>query len=206
LFRLYPSKYITPNVPTSESGTATLGITVDQHHGQHQFELNVFYGCANGFGAVGENLHTHRRRQRMLQLWEQFLNAVRHRDNVCAGLSLHVHDHRRIQVHPCGLLVILGAVDDHRHVGQTDRRSVLVCDHQGTVVGARYQLIVGANGERLPRSVNHSLGLIDVGKANLRTQIFQAQSVGSQRGRVRLNTNGGLLSSADGDQANARQL
>ena len=28
LLRLYPSRYITPNVPTSESGTATLGITV----------------------------------------------------------------------------------------------------------------------------------------------------------------------------------
>ena len=28
LFRLYPSRYMTPNVPTSESGTATLGITV----------------------------------------------------------------------------------------------------------------------------------------------------------------------------------
>ena len=28
LFKLYPSRYITPNVPISESGTATLGIAV----------------------------------------------------------------------------------------------------------------------------------------------------------------------------------
>ena len=28
LFRLYPKRYMTPNVPTIESGTATLGITV----------------------------------------------------------------------------------------------------------------------------------------------------------------------------------
>ena len=28
LFRLYPSRYMTPNVPTSERGTATLGMTV----------------------------------------------------------------------------------------------------------------------------------------------------------------------------------
>ncbi len=28
LFRLYPSRYITPKVPTSERGTATLGMTV----------------------------------------------------------------------------------------------------------------------------------------------------------------------------------
>src|ERR1035437_4189610 len=28
LFRLYPSRYITPKVPTNESGTAMLGITV----------------------------------------------------------------------------------------------------------------------------------------------------------------------------------
>ena len=28
LSRLYPHKYITPNVPTSESGTATLGMAV----------------------------------------------------------------------------------------------------------------------------------------------------------------------------------
>ena len=30
LSRLYPQTYITPNVPTSESGTATLGISVAQ--------------------------------------------------------------------------------------------------------------------------------------------------------------------------------
>jgi len=28
LLRVYPSRYITPNVPTIESGTATLGMTV----------------------------------------------------------------------------------------------------------------------------------------------------------------------------------
>ena len=54
LFRLYPSRYMTANVPTSDSGTATLGMIVagevpqeqeDHHHhqadGQQQLELHV---------------------------------------------------------------------------------------------------------------------------------------------------------------------
>ena len=54
LFRLKPSRYMTPKVPTSESGTATAGITVpatlaqeeedhehDEHDREEQLELHV---------------------------------------------------------------------------------------------------------------------------------------------------------------------
>ena len=68
LFRLYPSRYITPNVPTSDNGTATLGITVpddgaqeeknhedDERDRQHEFELNVLHRGADRVRAIGQN-------------------------------------------------------------------------------------------------------------------------------------------------------
>ena len=86
LFRLYPSRYITPNVPTSESGTATLGITVareiaqenkdhhdDQADGDHQFEQDIFDRRADGLVRSVRNGDLDRRGERRLQLGNSFL-------------------------------------------------------------------------------------------------------------------------------------
>ena len=83
-------------MPTSESGTATLGMTVadkipqkqedDHHHqtdGEHQLELHVVDRRANGLRAVGEDLNFDRGRQRRLQLRQKLLDAVGHADDVC---------------------------------------------------------------------------------------------------------------------------
>ena len=69
LFKLKFSMYMTANVPTSDSGTATLGITVaakraqeekdhehDEADRQHQLELHVLDRGANRRRAVGENV------------------------------------------------------------------------------------------------------------------------------------------------------
>ena len=60
---------MTPKVPTIESGTATAGMTgggkraeeeEDDHHdegdGEDELELHVLDRCADGVGAVGEDL------------------------------------------------------------------------------------------------------------------------------------------------------
>ncbi len=122
LFRLKPKRYMTPKVPTRETGTATLGMMVagevaqeqeDDHdhqdHGQHQLELHVFDGAADGGGAVGQHGDVHRRRQGALQLGQQLLDAVDDLDDVGAGLALDVDDHRRGVVHPGRLLDVFGA-------------------------------------------------------------------------------------------------
>ena len=90
LLRLKPSRYITPNVPTSDSGTDRLGMMVaaraaqeeedhqhDQHDRERQLELDVVHRGADRRGAVGQHRHVDRRRQRRLQLRQQRLDARR---------------------------------------------------------------------------------------------------------------------------------
>ncbi len=85
-----PARYITANVPISDSGTDRLGMMVagdvaqeqvDHHHHQrdrqHQLELHVADRGADGGGAVGEDLHVERGRQRLLQLRQQRLDRCR---------------------------------------------------------------------------------------------------------------------------------
>ena len=42
-------------------------------------------------------------------------------DEVRAGLSLHVHDHRALLAVPAGELVVLDAVDDGGDIAEADR-------------------------------------------------------------------------------------
>src|SRR6185437_15747467 len=81
LLRLKPQRYMTPNVPTSESGTERLGISVD--------------GSADGRRAIGQDRDIDRRRQGRLEARQQRLDAVDHGDHVGAGLALHVEDDGR---------------------------------------------------------------------------------------------------------------
>ena len=91
LLRLKPSRYMAPNVPTSDSGTDRLGMMVaralrrksedhqhHQHDGERQLELDVRDRGADGDGAVGQHRDVDRRRQRRLQLRQQRLDAVDH--------------------------------------------------------------------------------------------------------------------------------
>ena len=219
LSRLNPSRYMTPKVPTRDSGTDTLGMSGrgevaqeqenhhhDQRDGQQQSELDVPHRSANRRGAIGEHGNLHSLGQSALQLRQQFLDAVHHLDDVGAGLPLNIDDDRRHVVHPCRLLHVLGIVDDVGDVGQMHRRAIPVCHDERPVLRTGEKLIVGGNGERTLRPVEGSLGLIDVGRHDGAAQIFQAQSVGGQRGRVRLHPHGRALSSADAHQPHARQL
>ncbi len=74
---------MTPNVPTSDSGTAMLGMMVGAHvaqereHDEHdeadredERELDVFDGRAHGLGAVTEDLHVDALRQRRARAGE----------------------------------------------------------------------------------------------------------------------------------------
>ena len=95
-----PARYITPKVPTSDSGTATLGISVAEALRRNtkitattRPTARISSNCtslhrgADGDGAVGEHLHVHRGRQRALQLRQQRLDAVHRLDHVGARLA-----------------------------------------------------------------------------------------------------------------------
>ena len=105
LFRLNPIKYMMPNVPTSDRGTAAAGMTVadsvrrnredhhdDQRDREHQLELHVPDGSADGNRAVGQHGDLDGRGQCALQLRQQLLDTVHHFDDIGARLPLDIDD------------------------------------------------------------------------------------------------------------------
>ena len=141
LFRLKPSRYMTPNVPTSESGTATAGMTVAARLRRKRKITSTTSttdstssNCTSATEARMVVVRSVRTvtwtdgGQRGLELRQQRADAVDDRDDVGARLALDVHDHRRRLVHPRRLLDVLGVVDDVGDVGQAHRRAVAVRD------------------------------------------------------------------------------
>jgi len=99
LLRLYPSRYIMAKVPISESGTATLGMSVARNvrrkrkitsttsaTGEHEFELDVPHRRADGRRAIGQDGDVDGIGQRLLQLRQARDDAVHDLDDVRAGL------------------------------------------------------------------------------------------------------------------------
>src|SRR6476661_5716258 len=93
LSSVYPTTYITPKVPSRDSGTTTPGIIVahmlrrkintkdDQHNRNQQRYFNVVNRCANRSGAVLFYKQVHGWRHRRLQLVEHGADAVHRIDN-----------------------------------------------------------------------------------------------------------------------------
>ena len=182
----------------------------DHHHhqrdGEQQGEFNVADRRSDCRGAVREHRYLHRRRQRALQLRQQFLDAIHDLDHVGAGLPLDVDDHRGHLVHPRGLLDVLGIVDDVGHIGQVHGSAVAVRNDQRPVLAAAQKLIVGGDGEGTLRAVEGALGLIDVGRCDRAADVFEADPIGGESRRIGLHPHGWTLAAADADQAHARQL
>ena len=91
------------------------------------------------------------RRQARLDLRQDLLDAVHHRDDVGAGLALHVQQDGGRGVHPAGELDVLRALHHRRDIGEMHRRAVLVGDDDAPVVVGALQLVVGVDGVGLRR-------------------------------------------------------
>ena len=150
----------------------------DQSDGEHQLELHVLDGSADGVGAVGQYGNIHRGGQRALELGQERLYAVDHGDDVGAGLALNVDDDRRRLIGPGSELVVLYTVDHCRDIGEPHRRAVTVGDDRRSVLTARQQLIVGADGISLMSAVEITFGLIDVRLGDAAAQSFQRETIG----------------------------
>ena len=180
---LKPARYMTPNVPTSDSGTATLGMIVaahvaqeqeDHHHHQRdreqQLELHVVHRGADRDGAVGEE---RRRRPPPAATPAAAAAAAFTRSTTSITLApgwrwMLTMIAGRV-VRPRREVRVLGAVDDVGDVGQADRRAVLVGDDRASrYSSAELQLVVGVDGGRARRAVEAALGLVDVGVARSR--------------------------------------
>ena len=161
LFRLKPSRYITPNVPTSESGTATLGMTVAaavRRKRKMTMTTRPMVSISSNSTSWTEARIVVVRSVRIetftaegseaRSCGQERLDAVDDLDDVRARLALDVHDDGRRLVHPGGLLHVLGVVDDVGHVGEMHGGAVPVGDDEGLVLLAREELVVRPRSSR----------------------------------------------------------
>ena len=100
LSRLKPTRYITANVPISETGTATVGISVarglrrnrkttrdHQADGDDERALHVLDRCADGGGAIEHDGDIDPRRQRSFDRRQLAADLFHGLDDVGAGLA-----------------------------------------------------------------------------------------------------------------------
>ena len=194
-----PARYMTPKVPTSDSGTATLGMSVagdvaqeqeDHHHhqrdGEQQLELHVAHRGADGDGAVGEQ---RRRRPRPAAPPAAAAAACLTRSTtsitLAPGWRWMLRMTAGVVVRPRGEAHVLGVVDDVGDVRQAHRRAVAVGDDELAVLVGRAQLVVGVDGGGARRAVEAALGLVDVGGGDRGAHVFEVRAVGGERLRVR---------------------
>ena len=133
-----------------ESGTAKLGMMVarqatqeeknhhdDQADGQHQLELHVFDGGADGGGAVGQNGRPEwPAGSEDCSCGSKFLDAVDDGDDVGAGLALNIQNDGGRFVDPGGLPHVFGAVENSGDVGEPDRAAIAIGNDQRPVAVA----------------------------------------------------------------------
>ena len=134
LFRLNPSRYMAPKVPTRDRGTATLGMIVAARLRRKRkmtsttrATASISSNCTSLTEArmvvvrsVSTETLTAGGRE-LCKLRQQFLDPVDDLDDVGPRLPLDVDDHRRGVVHPGRLLHIFGIVDGLGHIGQPAR-------------------------------------------------------------------------------------
>ena len=176
---------------------------------QHQLELHVVDRGADGGGAVGEDRHVHRRPAATpCSCGSSALMRSTTLDDVGAGLALDVQDHRRRRRSStppaCTFSAssTTSATSDDAH-----RRAVAVGDDQRAVVGAREQLVVGADRDR-PAAAPSKLPFawLTLACASAVRRSSRLEAVRRERRRIRLDADRRLLAAADAHQADAGQL
>ena len=137
---------------------------------------------------------------------QQRLDAVDDSDDVGARLALNIHDHRGSEVHPRGLLGVFGAVGDGGNIRKPHRRAILVGNDQRAVLVARRSADRWRRWCRTGAARPACLWPDRRWLPERGAQVFQAQAIRGQRGRVGLNAHRRLLSAADGNQTHAGEL
>ena len=215
---LKPARYMTPKVPTSDSGTATLGMRVPETV-RRKTKITI---TTSAIDSISSNC-TSCTEARMVTVrsvsscvstdpgsaavsaGSSCLHAVHHLDHVGARLALHVHDDGGRVVHPRGEVRVLGAVDDVGDVREVDRRAVAVGDDDRAVLGGAAQLVVGVDGVGARGAVEAALGLVHVGRGDGGAHVVHRQALRGRGTRVHLHAHGGALAARERDQAHARR-
>ena len=210
---------MTTKVPISESGTATLGMMVAERL-RRKRKITI---TTSAMVSMSSN-STSRTEARMVlvrsvrtvsftaagsvawSLGSSSSMARDHLNGIGAGLALDVDNDRRGFVHPGGKLGVFDTVAHPGYIGEHDGGAVFVGDDEVAIAGAREQLVIGIDLEILCRAVEAALGGVHAFGGERIAQVFKIDAVGSQRRGVGLYADSGLLSAADGDQADAAEL
>jgi len=91
-------------------------------------------------------------------------------------------------------------------VGSSCAEAAAVGHHHGFIVATGDQLVVGVDLVILMGPVEVALGAIDARLHERGAQVFEAETVGRERSRIRLDADGRFLSAADAHQADSAQL
>src|SRR6266852_3081327 len=178
----------------------------DERNRQHQRELHVGDRCADGLGAIGNDIYLDGGRDRGLQHRHHRLDPTHGLDGVGAGLALDRQDDRPLLVVPAGDQLILSRADGAADIAYADRRPVAIGDDQVGVLVGLEQLIVGIERVGLARAVERSFRQVDIGLAEHRAHILKVDATSRQRLWIDLYADGRLLLATDTYEPNPGYL
>ena len=182
----------------------------DHHHYQrdreHQRELHVGDRCADGLGAIGNDIYLDGGRDRRLEHRQHRLDATHGLDDVGAGLALDRQDDCPLLVEPGGNQFVFSRADGVADIAHADRRPVAIGDDQVVVFVGREQLIVGIERIGLARAVKRAFRQVDIGLADHRADVLEVDAASRQRLRIDLYADGRLLLTPDAHEADPGYL
>ena len=219
LSRLKPSRYIAPNVPMIETGTATLGMSGGAQIAKEQEHDEGDQGDRDdqrAFGVGSEVRIVVRAVQRDGQVdiagqrgghaRQLRLHRVDGLDDVGAGLAVENDQHRGLAVGEAGVAQIFDRIDDLADVGQLDRRIVAVGDDEVAVLGGVARLVVGVDLVVTVAVLDGALRAVGVGGGERGAHVFEPDAVFEQGARVELDAHRRQGAAADVDFADALHL
>ena len=153
--------------------------------------------------AIVDRRQHDRARHLLAQRRQRLAHGVDHAHRVRAGLAQHRQRDRVVAIEGGPGLERLDAVLDLCHVLQAHRVATAVGDDQFAELGGVAQLPVGLQRQRLARPVERADRRVDVGRAQRRAQLVQADVACRQRVGLHADAHGKTLLAEDVDLGHA---
>ncbi len=165
------------------------------HEGEREHEriFDVRDRGADRLRAIGDEVHVHRARNRLLELRQSRLDAVDDVDRVGARRALDQQDLGQLLAVPGAGAIADRAIRHRRNVPELDRRSVAVGDDHTPELRGVGELVVGVDGQFLAESLKVALRLVDAGVLDGARDLRESEAHGRERVRVEAHLHGRLL-------------
>ncbi len=151
----------------------------------------------------------HRRRDRLLQLWQDLLDRIDHLDRVGPRLALDRQPFGRFALEPGALTIVSHPVDNIGDVAETNGRAVAIGDDHVAEAGGVENLVVGVERDGLMRAFEIAFRAIYRRQRQGIAHVFETDPSRCQRARIDLNMHRVRLLPEDagfGDAFHSREL